>query len=242
MNCLMRFAVLAALQMTQIGAHVRKESGAGLLGQLRAGLTYAYGFFPTRCALLLLAISSVCLQSSSSLMPWFASARFHGDSHTLGLLYSASGLGAVCGMLYLASRSTIRGLFKVMGWSAGAASVALILFAWTPVLELALALMFVSGLGMMLTAASTNTVLQSIVPDELRGRVAALYVMSFLGMSPLGSLFSGWVAHELGSQEALTLCAGIGLFASLVFAYHFARIRQQLVPLYKTLNIPQHDQ
>ena len=70
MNCLMRFAVLAALQMTQIGAHVRKESGAGLLGQLRAGLTYAYGFFPTRCALLLLAISSVCLQSSSSLMPW----------------------------------------------------------------------------------------------------------------------------------------------------------------------------
>jgi len=242
MNCLMRFAVLAALQMTQIGAHVRKESGAGLLGQLRAGLTYAYGFFPTRCALLLLAISSVCLQSSSSLMPWFASARFHGDSHTLGLLYSASGLGAVCGMLYLASRSTIRGLFKVMGWSAGSASVALILFAWTPVLELALALMFVSGLGMMLTAASTNTVLQSIVPDELRGRVAALYVMSFLGMSPLGSLFSGWVAHELGSQEALTLCASIGLFASLVFAYHFARIRQQLVPLYKTLNIPQHDQ
>jgi len=241
MNCLMRFAVLAALQATRIAVHVRTTSRAGLLRQLMAGLAYAYGFFPSRCALLLLAISSFCLQSSSSLMPWFASARFHGDSHTLGLLYSASGLGAVCGMLYLATRSTIRGLFKVMGWSAGAASVALILFAWTPVLALALPLLFISGLGMMLTAAATNTVLQSIVSDELRGRVAALYVMSFLGMSPLGSLFSGWVAHALGSQEALALCAGIGLSASLVFAYHFGRIRQELVPLYQTLNIPRRD-
>jgi MFS family permease len=128
-----------------------------------------------------------------------------------------------------------------MGWSAGAGGVALILFAWTPELALALPLLFISGLGMMLTAASTNTVLQSIVPDELRGRVAALYVMSFLGMSPLGSLFSGWVAQALGGQEALTLCAGIGLCASLVFAYHFGRIRQQLLPLYKTLNIPRQD-
>ena len=174
-------------------------------------------------------------------MPWFASERFHGDSQILGLLYSASGMGAVCGMLYLASRSSIRGLYKLMGWSTGVSSVTLIVFSMATSLWLALPLLFISGLGMMLTAAATNTVLQSTVPDALRGRVAALYVMSFLGMTPLGSLFSGWVADELGSPQALALSACMGLCASLIFAYHFARIRRELIPLYKTLNIPRNN-
>jgi len=120
-------------------------------------MEYAYGFFPSRCALILLAISSFSLQSYGSLMPWFASEKFHGDSRTLGLLYSAAGLGAVCGMLYLASRNNIRGLFKVIGWSAGVASVTLIAFSFAPNLWLALPMLFVSALSMMLTAASTNT-------------------------------------------------------------------------------------
>ena len=240
MNSLMRFAVLVALHATQIGILVRKQATTGMARQLMAGLVHAYGFFPSRCALVLLAISSFSLQSYSSLMPWFASERFHGDSQTLGLLYSASGMGAVCGMLYLASRSSIRGLFKVMGWSAGISSVALIAFSLATSLWLALPLLFISGLGMMLTAAATNTVLQSIVPDELRGRVAALYVMSFLGMTPLGSLFSGWLAHGLGSPQALSLCASLGLFASLIYAHYFSRIRQEIVPLYEALEIPRY--
>jgi MFS family permease len=235
MNSVMRVAVLLALQATTITAHVRRQGSSGLLRQLMAGLTYAYGFFPSRCALLLLAVSSFCLHSYSALLPWFARECFHGDSQTLGWLYSAAGLGAVCGMVYLASRSSIRGLFKVMGWSAGVSSVALILFAMTPVLWLALPLIFISALGMMLTAASTNTVLQSIVPDELRGRVAALYVMSFLGMSPMGALFTGWLAQGIGSPQALALSAVLGLSASLVFAYHFQRIRQEMRPIYETL-------
>lgn len=237
MNCVMRVAVLLALQATRIAAHTPREAQNGLLQLLMAGLFYAYGFFPSRCALLLLAFSSFCLHSYSALMPWFARERFHGDSQTLGWLYSAAGLGAVCGMVYLASRSSIRGLFKVMGWSAGVSSVALILFALSPSLWLALPLIFISSLGMMLTAASTNTVLQSIVPDALRGRVAALYVMSFLGMSPLGSLFCGWLAQSIGSPMALVCSASLGLAASLVFAYHFARIRREIVPLYAKLNI-----
>jgi MFS family permease len=235
LNSVMRVAVLLALQATTITAHVRRQASSGLLRQLMAGLTYAYGFFPSRCALLLLAVSSFCLHSYSALLPWFARERFHGDSQTLGWLYSAAGLGAVCGMVYLASRSSIRGLFQVMGWSAGVSSVALVLFAMTPVLWLALPLIFISALGMMLTAASTNPVLQSIVPDELRGRVAALYVMSFLGMSPMGALFTGWLAQGIGSPQALALSAVLGLSASLVFAYHFQRIRQEMRPIYETL-------
>lgn len=241
LNCVMRLAVLFALNATQIARHMAPKSQAGILKQLMVGLEYAYGFFPSRCALVLLAFSSFCLQSYASLMPWFASERFQGDSRTLGLLYSAAGLGAVCGMLYLASRNTIRGLFKIIGWSAGVASVTLVAFSFAPTLWLALPMLFVSALSMMLTAASTNTVLQSIVPDELRGRVAALYVMSFLGMSPMGSLASGWLASFIGSPYALALLGWLAFMASLVYAHFFQRIRQDILPLYEAMEIPPHD-
>ena len=237
-NCVMRFAVLSALRATSIAAHFARQGPSSILKQLMMGIEYAYGFFPSRCALLLLAVSSFCLHSYGSLMPWFASERFHGDSRTLGLLYSSAGMGAVCGMIYLASRTNIRGLFKVIGWSAGAAGLSLVAFSFSENLWLALPMLFVSSLSMMLTAASTNTVLQSIVPDELRGRVAALYVMSFLGMSPVGSLCSGWLADYIGSPHAVALFGATGFSAALVYAYHFKQIRAEILPLYEALDIP----
>jgi MFS family permease len=241
-NCVMRLAVISALRASQIAPHVARHGTAGMFKQLMAGVEYAYGFFPSRCALILLAVSSFCLQSYASLMPWFASERFHGDSRTLGLLYSSAGLGAVCGMLYLASRTSIRGLFKIIGWNAGVAGLALVAFSFSESLWLALPMLFVSALNMMLTAASTNTVLQSIVPDELRGRVAALYVMSFLGMSPVGSLCSGWLADHIGSPYALALFGAIGFASALVYAFHFQRIRGDILPLYQTLEIPPQEE
>jgi len=240
-NCVMRLAVLFALRATIIATHVARHGPSSILKQLMMGIEYAYGFFPSRCALLLLAVSSFCLHSYGSLMPWFASQRFQGDSRTLGLLYSSAGLGAVCGMIYLASRTNIRGLFKVIGWSAGVAGLTLVAFSFSESLWLALPMLFLSSLSMMLTAASTNTVLQSIVPDELRGRVAALYVMSFLGMSPVGSLFSGWLADHIGSQNALAIFGATGLSAALVYAYHFKQIRAEILPLYAALEIPPYD-
>jgi MFS family permease len=240
-NCVMRLAVLSALRATTIAAHVPRQGPTSILRQLMAGIEYAYGFFPSRCALLLLAMSSFCLQSYGSLMPWFASERFHGDSRTLGLLYSSAGLGAVCGMIYLATRTNIRGLFKVIGWNAGVASLSLVAFSFSESLWIAMPMLFVSALSMMLTAASTNTVLQSIVPDELRGRVAALYVMSFLGMSPAGSLCLGWLADHIGSQYGLALFGSLGLTSALIYAYNFAQIRADILPLFQALEIPPQD-
>ena len=240
-NCVMRLAVLSALRATSIAMHVVSHGPSSIFKQLMTGVEYAYGFFPSRCALVLLAVSSFCLQSYGSLMPWFASERFHGDSRTLGLLYSSAGMGAVCGMLYLATRSNIRGLFKIIGWSAGFSGLSLVAFSFSESLPLALPMLFVTSLSMMLTAASTNTVLQSIVPDELRGRVAALYVMSFLGMSPVGSLCSGWLADHIGSPNALAIFGATGFSAALVYAYHFKQIRAEILPLYEALEIPPQD-
>jgi MFS family permease len=240
-NCVMRLAVLSALRATRIAMHVVSHGPSSIFKQLMTGVEYAYGFFPSRCALVLLAVSSFCLQSYGSLMPWFASERFHGDSRTLGLLYSSAGMGAVCGMLYLATRSNIRGLFKIIGWSAGFSGLSLVAFSFSESLQLALPMLFVTSLSMMLTAASTNTVLQSIVPDELRGRVAALYVMSFLGMSPVGSLCSGWLADHIGSPNALAIFGATGFSAALVYAYHFKQIRAEILPLYEALEIPPQD-
>src|SRR5690606_4357095 len=117
-------------------------------------------------------------------MPWFAREVFLGDSGTLGTLIAAAGLGAMTGMFYLALRSGIRGLFRQLAWASSTAGAALVVFSFSASLWLALPALYFVGLGLMLTAASTNTVLQSIVPEELRGRVASLYVMSFIGMAP----------------------------------------------------------
>jgi MFS family permease len=238
LNCVMRAAVLLALASTRLEHREVERPKTGLAAQLLAGLRYAYGFVPSRNALLLLAATSFSLQTYNSMMPWFASERFHGDSRTLGLLLGAAGLGAVCGMVYLANRRSVRGLFRVIGWSAAGGSVALIAFAFTPVLWLALPMLFVSAMGMMLTAAATNTVLQTIVPDELRGRIAALYVMSFLGMSPLGSLWTGWLARHIGVVQALAACGCTGLLAAGLYARAFPAIRRDILPVYEKLKIP----
>lgn len=238
LNALLRVAVLLALAAMALPPPKPRGPLAGWAGQLAAGIRYAYGFLPTRSALLLLACTSFCLQSYGSMMPWFASEQFHGDSRTLGLLLGAAGLGAVVGMAHLARRGSIRGLFGVLGMSSAAAALSLIAFCFTSSLWIALPMLFVSAMGMMLTAAATNTVLQSIVPDELRGRVAALYVMSFLGVSPLGSLFTGWLSRHLGVPGALAACAAASLGATWVYARKLPAIRRQIAPLYEQLQVP----
>jgi MFS family permease len=237
LNSLLRFAVLAALAAMRLQARLTAAAIGGWLRQFATGLRYAYGFLPTRSALLLLAATSITTQSYSSLMPWFAKERFHGDSHTLGLLMSAAGLGAVSGMVYLASRQSVRGLFRLIGWTAALAGVALIAFSLVTNLWLALPMVYLTGMGMMLTAASTNTVLQTIVPDELRGRVAALYVMSFIGVSPLGALFAGWAAEHIGAPHTLLACGAVTLLCAGLYVAQMPLIRHAIRPVYERMGI-----
>ncbi|MFL6566475.1 MAG: MFS transporter [Burkholderiales bacterium] len=229
------FAMLFAL--SRIPSHPRPphSAGFGILDQLMAGTRYAYGFLPSRSALLLLTSASLTVGSYASMMPWFAREAFHGDSGMLGLLISAAGLGALTGMVYLALRTGIRGLFRLIGRTVALAGAALCVFSLSSTLWLALPALYFVGLGLMLTAASSNTVLQSIVPDELRGRVASLYVMSFIGMTPLGALATGWVAERIGPPHTLLICGLAGVAAAAFYRTQLPAIGRAIRPVYEKL-------
>jgi Na+/melibiose symporter-like transporter len=237
LNAASYLAVLAALAAMRVAPRVAEQAEAGWLAQLAAGFRWAYGFAPSRSMLLLLAAVSIGAQPYQSLAPYFARDVFGGDSQTLGILIGAGGMGAVSGMLYLALRPTVRGLLTVIGYAAAAAGVALIGFAYTPQLWPALALVFVTGMGIMLTAGATNTVLQTIVEDRLRARVAAIYIMSFLGMSPLGALAAGWAAQHVGPPAALAAGGLLAFAAACVYLIRLPAIRREIRPLYERLGI-----
>ena len=236
-NILTYLVILTALSRMRLTPPAHAPTERGLLRQLAAGARFAYGFLPIRTALLLLAATSVTVQSYAALMPWFAREAFHGDSRTLGVLVSGAGLGAVSGMLYLASRPNIRGLLRLIAWTSGTAGTGLVLFSLSSTLWVALPALYFVGMGLMLSAASTNTVIQSIVPDELRGRVASLYVMAFIGMSPIGAFVSGLLAERIGPPATLACCGVLAFGAALAYASRLPAIRREIRPVYEKLGI-----
>ena len=242
LNSLSYCAVLAALAAIRAAPRQVETRSEPWLAQVAAGFRWTYGFLPTRSALLLVAVVSVSVQPYQSLMPWFAKEVFHGDSQTLGLLIGSAGLGALASMIYLASRRTIRGLLGMIGWSAAAAGAGLVGFAFCKLLWLACLLLFVTGVGIMLTAGSTNTILQFIVEDRLRARVVAIYMMSFLGVGPLGALAAGALAERIGPPVALALGGAIALAGAAVYARRLPAIRREIAPLYDRLGVaPRRD-
>jgi MFS family permease len=170
-------------------------------------------------------------------MPWFAREVFHGDSSTLGTLVGAAGFGAVSGMCYLALRPSVRGLFRLIAWTTAAAGAGLVVFSHAATLWIALPALFLVGMGVMLSAASTNTVLQTIAPEELHGRVASLYVMSFIGISPLSALLSGWIAEHFGPPATLAGCGIAALVAAAAYASQLPAIRREIRPVYQELGV-----
>ena len=227
-------AALAAINVKPRTSERREEAW---LTQFTAGFRWALGFLPTRCALLLLAVASFATQPYQSLMPYFAKAVYGGDSRTLGLLLSAAGFGAVSGMVYLALRPSIRGLFSLIPAAVAVAGAALVAFSFCSRLWLAMLLVYFVGAGIMLTAASTNTILQSIVEDRLRARVAAIYIMCFLGVSPIGALAAGWLSQFVGPPATIGLGGVLALAGAALYARQLPAIRRDIRPVYERLGI-----
>ena len=207
------------------------------LQQLTEGFAYAFGFRPIRSIILLLAIVSLVGVPYSVLMPVFATSVFHGGPHTLGILMTSSGCGALLGALWLAGRRSVIGLGRIIAIASGLFGVGLITFSFSHVLWLAIPCLVVAGFGFMVQMASSNTVIQTIVDDEKRGRVMSFYMMAFLGTAPFGSLIAGWLSSRIGPAHTL-LVGGICCIAGgLWFASALPAIRASVRPIYVRLGI-----
>lgn len=237
LNAVSYLAVLAALSAMRVRPRTHERRQEGWLTQFTAGFRWAFGFLPTRSALMLLALTSFSTQPYQSLMPWFAKEVYGGDSRTLGWLIGAAGCGAVSGMIYLATRNSARGLLSLLPVAAAVSGLSLIAFVFCTQLWIALPLAWLTGLGMMLSAAATNTVLQTIVEDRLRARVAAIYMMCFLGMSPVGALVAGWAAHHVGPPVALASGGVMAVIGAALYARRLGAIRQAIRPVYERLGV-----
>jgi len=201
------------------------------------GFRYVSQFAPARALLLLVAVLAWTIAPYSSLMPIFAKDVYGGGPHTLGFLLAAAGSGALISTAYLASRENIRGLGRVIAGSAMICGVALAAFAYMSVFPIALVLMVAVGGGVILAAASANTILQTIVDDSLRGRVAGFYKLAFLGVAPLGNLAAGALADRLSAPAAFAINGVIAMLAAGWFWRHLPTIRGALRSTYQRLGI-----
>jgi MFS family permease len=213
LNGLSYLAVIAALLSMKLSPVHSESMKANMLHDFKEGLAYTFGSQPIRSILLLLALTSFMGVPYAVLMPAFARDILHGGPHTLGFLMSATGAGALFGAVYLASRRSIIGLGKIIPITAGIFGMGLIGFSLSRILWLSLLLMFIAGFGVMVQVASSNTLLQTIVDDNMRGRVMSFFAVSFMGMAPFGSLLAGSLAGMMGVANTLMLggiCCVIG--------------------------------
>ena len=225
-------AVIASLLAMNVVRRTLPARTTSLTAEFREGFNYVSRFLPVRSALTLLALVSMLGMPYSVLMPAIATKLLHGGAHTLGFLMTASGVGALVGALYLASRKSVLGLGRVMVASAALFGAGLVAFSFSRSLILSLAILTTVGAGMMITMASTNTIVQTIVREELRGRVMAFYSMAFLGTAPLGSLMAGAIAERIGPTNTI-LAGGIGCITAAVwFGMRLPLIREQVKPIY----------
>jgi MFS family permease len=205
--------------------------------QFTEGFRYAFGFRPIRSIILLLAIVSLVGVPYSVLMPVFATTVFHGGPHTLGLLMTASGCGALLGALWLAGRRSVVGLGRIIVFASALFGIGLMAFSFARVLWLAIPCLVVAGFGFMVQMAASNTVIQTIVDDEKRGRVMGFYMMAFLGTAPFGSLMAGWLSSRIGAAHTLLVGGACCISGALWFASALPAIRKAVRPIYVRLGI-----
>jgi len=189
------------------------------------GFRFVWNTAPIRALLLLLGLVSLVAMPYSVLMPIFAAKILHGNARTLGVLMGATGVGALGGALMLASRSGVKGLGRWVAIACASFGVALILFSLSRRYYLSVALLVPVGFAMMVQMASSNTLIQAMVPDRLRGRAMAVYSMMFMGMAPMGSLLSGWSADHIGAQWTIAIGGVVAIIGAAFFARNLPKVR-----------------
>ncbi|MBV8207799.1 MAG: MFS transporter, partial [Acidobacteria bacterium] len=182
---------------------------------------------PIRALLLLIGVVSLTAMPYAVLMPIFADRILHSGAKGLGYLMGASGVGALGGALTLAARTGVSGLGNWVMVATGGVGASLIAFGFSRSLWLSAALLLPVGFCMMLQMSSSNTLIQSMVPDRLRGRVMSVYSMMFMGMAPIGSLLAGWVAERTTAPAAVIFGGVVAMIGAIAFGFRLPRLRIQ---------------
>ena len=225
-------AVILSILAMRFTPHVENPIPVALLRDLGAAWRYVIDSVPIRSTLLLLAIVSIAGVPYTVLMPVIAAQELHGGPNTMGILMGASGVGALLGGIYLASRSTVVGLGRVMLIGTLTFGVTLVLFSLVKTVWLAAPLLAFAGAGFIVQMASTNTIIQTIVEERFRGRVMAFYTMAFFGTVPIGSLLSGLAAEHVGAPMTIRMGGVICFVSGLWFASVLPILRTHVRPIY----------
>ncbi|MDP2924445.1 MAG: MFS transporter [Candidatus Omnitrophota bacterium] len=226
--------IIALLAMKNIPKGL-KSKRSNILEELKEGVKYVFGFIPIRFILLLLSLISLVGMSYAVLMPVFARNILGGGPHTLGFLMGSIGLGALFATIYLASRTTVLGLVKIIAIATSIFGMGLVFFSFSSTLWLSLIILFITGFAMMVQMASSNTILQTIAEDDKRGRVMSFYTMSFMGVAPFGSLIAGILASKIGAAYTVTIGGFACLLGAVVFASKINLFREKIHPIYVKL-------
>jgi MFS family permease len=244
-------AVIASLLMMRLEAAVIRRTATSMLTELKAGWTYVSGFLPIRTILSLFAVVSLMGMPFVVLMPIFAAKVLNGGAHTLGFLMGAMGVGALISALSLAARRNVRGLIRMIPIAAGVFGLGLIGFGLSHVFWLSMLMVLVAGMGMMQGMAASNTIIQTLVDEDKRGRVMSYYTMAFMGMAPFGSLLAGTMAHAIpampmwfvggtplaGAQWTVTLNGVLVVLGAAWFVTRLPALRRVVRPIYEEMGI-----
>ena len=237
LNAISYIFVIVSLLMMRLNLKESKRNETRILKELSEGLRYTFGFAPIKHLLILLSISSLMGMSYSVLMPVFAKEILHGGSHTYGFLMGAAGFGALLGALFLASRESVLKLGRIVPASAILFGTGLIGLSFSRIFPISLILMIFIGLGMMMQAAASNTILQTITDDDKRGRVMSFYTMAIMGTAPFGSLMAGGLAKVIGTPGTIFTGGLACIIGALFFLRKLPELRRVVRPIYVRMGI-----
>lgn len=225
-NAVSYIAVIASLLRMSLQRFTTPPKTSSAWANIVEGFRFATQTAPVRALLLLIGVVSFTAMPYTVLMPVFADQIFHSGARGLGILMGAAGVGALIGSLALAMRTTLKGLGTWVAAAAATFGAALIAFSFSHTFALSITILVISGMAMMVQMASSNTLIQSMVPDELRGRVMSLYSMMFVGMGPLGALLSGTIAEHASAPIAVAVGGMVTILGAAVFALRLPVLRE----------------
>ncbi len=236
-NAVSYVAVIASLLLMKLPPMAMAPRHKRAWQEFKEGFVYAAAFTPIRDILLMFALVNLVAMPCMVLMPVFAKDLLEGGPRTMGFLMAFVGFGALAGAVHLASRKSVLGVDRLIPIAAATVGVMLMIFSMSRILAISLGLMLLTGVGQMIVMAGSNTLLQTLVDDDKRGRVMSFYTMAFMGTMPVGSLIAGFLANRIGAPLTVFIDGSICVVGALIFARRLPGLKAMIHPIYLKLGI-----